>query len=310
MIFGYCRVSTETQKIERQIENILTLVPSAKIFQEKFTGTTLERTEWQKLKKQVKAGDKIIFDSVSRMSRNSDEGAKEYFELMEKGVELEFIKEPYINTQTYQEQLKINDNIQINDNDLNETLIQGLREYLKRLAKKQIQIAFDQAEKEVQDLHNKIDIETEASKQLSKELNAEKQKVVDLTTKLEILEKESVKNEEEIKKLKEELAKATSKIEELQNKLNSKNEEITNLENSLKEKDGLIKELETIVDNRDRFIEDIYSNWGKEVTDLKKDIANLKEVINEKNEQSQQKRKREGEYHVEHGNAVYVLQKV
>lgn len=155
MIFGYCRVSTETQKIERQIENILTLAPGAKIFQEKFTGTTLERIEWQKLKKQVKPGDKIIFDSVSRMSRNSDEGAKEYFELMEKGIELEFIKEPYINTETYQEQLKLNDNIQISDNDLNETLIQGLREYLKRLAKKQIQIAFDQAEKEVQDLRQR-----------------------------------------------------------------------------------------------------------------------------------------------------------
>lgn len=155
MIYGYCRISTPKQNIIRQVENIYNLFPKAKIYRDVCTGIISEMKEWQKLKKQVKPGDKIIFDSVSRMSRNSDEGAKEYFELMEKGIELEFIKEPYINTQTYQEQLKVNDNIQINDNDLNETLIQGLREYLKRLAKKQIQIAFDQAEKEVQDLRQR-----------------------------------------------------------------------------------------------------------------------------------------------------------
>lgn len=135
MIYGYCRISTPKQNIIRQVENIYNLFPKAKIYRDVCTGIISEMKEWQKLKKQVKPGDKIIFDSVSRMSRNSDEGAKEYFELMEKGIELEFIKEPYINTQTYQEQLKVNDNIQINDNDLNETLIQGLREYLKRLAK-------------------------------------------------------------------------------------------------------------------------------------------------------------------------------
>lgn len=151
-IFGYVRVSTKKQSIERQIENILKKYPNAIIYREVFTGTTSDRKEWNKLKKQLKENDTIVFDSVSRMSRNSTEGISEYLILMEKKINLVFLKEPYINTDVYQNQLKAHENIQINDIDLNETLIKGIREYLKRLAKKQIEIAFEQAEKEVIDL--------------------------------------------------------------------------------------------------------------------------------------------------------------
>lgn len=151
-IYGYARISTKKQNIERQIENILKEYPNAKIYQEAFTGTTTDRKEWNKLKNQLKENDTIIFDSVSRMSRNSSEGVKEYMELMDKKIKLIFLKEPYINTDIYQEQIKMNENIKTNDTDLNETLLKGVREYLKRLAKKQIEIAFNQAEKEVTDL--------------------------------------------------------------------------------------------------------------------------------------------------------------
>lgn len=151
-IYGYARISTKKQNIERQIENILKEYPNAVIYQEAFTGTTTDRKEWNKLKKQLKENDTIIFDSVSRMCRNSSEGVKEYMELMDKKIKLIFLKEPYINTDIYQEQIKMNENIKTNDTDLNETLLKGVREYLKRLAKKQIEIAFDQAEKEVIDL--------------------------------------------------------------------------------------------------------------------------------------------------------------
>lgn len=151
-IYGYCRISTNKQSIQRQIDNILKLYPMSDIKQEVFTGTTTDRKEWNKLKKALKTNDTIIFDSVSRMSRNADEGINEYMELLEKGINLIFIKEGYINTDVYQEQLKANDHIQTDDTDLNDTIMKGIREYLKRLATRQIRIAFDQAEKEVQDL--------------------------------------------------------------------------------------------------------------------------------------------------------------
>ena len=155
MIYGYARVSTNKQVITRQIEDISEEYPNAKIYQEAFTGTTIDRTEWNKLKKALKSGDTIVFDSVSRMSRNSDEGINEYMELLDKGINLVFLKEQYINTEVYQEQLKANESLKTDDTDLNETIMRGIREYLKRLATRQIKIAFDQAQKEVDDLRER-----------------------------------------------------------------------------------------------------------------------------------------------------------
>ena len=154
-IYGYCRISTKTQSIEREIQNILKNFPRTKIFQEAFTGTTINRVEWNKLKKTLKNGDTIVFDSVSRMSRNADEGINEYMELLDKGINLVFLKEQYVNTEVYQEQLKANESLKIDDTDLNETIMKGIREYLKRLATRQISIAFEQSEKEVQDLRQR-----------------------------------------------------------------------------------------------------------------------------------------------------------
>lgn len=58
MIYGYCRISTAKQNIERQIRNILALFPTAEIYREAYTGTKLyERKEFDKLLKRVKAGD-------------------------------------------------------------------------------------------------------------------------------------------------------------------------------------------------------------------------------------------------------------
>ena len=155
MIYGYVRISTKKQVITRQIANILKIYPEAKIYQEIFTGVTSNRPEWNKLKKIVKKGDTIIFDSVSRMSRNAMEGIEEYFNFFEKGIELIFLKEQYINTELYKEQLKLNKNLSVEDKDLNDTIIKGIREYLIKLAEKQIIIAFNQSEKEVQDLRER-----------------------------------------------------------------------------------------------------------------------------------------------------------
>lgn len=96
MIYGYARVSTANQKLERQTENIRRDYPDVTLMTEKFTGTTTDRPEWVRLMKKVRAGDTIVFDSVSRMSRNKTEGVEDYFDLYNKGVELIFLKEPHI----------------------------------------------------------------------------------------------------------------------------------------------------------------------------------------------------------------------
>ena len=153
MIYGYARVSTANQKLERQTENIRRDYPDVTMMTEKFTGTTTDRPEWIRLMKKVRAGDIIVFDSVSRMSRNKTEGVEDYFALYNKGVELVFLKEPHINTSVYRNALKTA--VPLTGTSV-DCILNGINEYLQILAKQQIEIAFDQAQKEVDDLHNRV----------------------------------------------------------------------------------------------------------------------------------------------------------
>ncbi|MDU7110198.1 recombinase family protein [Clostridium perfringens] len=153
MIYGYARVSTKQQSIERQIRNIKQQNNGAMIFQEKYTGTKIDgREEFKKLLSVVKQGDTIIFDSVSRMSRNAEEGFELYKELFNKGVELIFIKESYINTSTYKSALETNIKL---TGTIVDSILEGVNKYLMQLAEEQIKIAFNQAEKEVEDLRQR-----------------------------------------------------------------------------------------------------------------------------------------------------------
>ena len=153
MIYGYCRISTPKQSIDRQVRNILKGYPDAHIVKEVYTGTKTEgRKEFEKLLRTVKSGDTIVFDSVSRMSRNAEEGFADYTQLYEAGVTLVFLKEPAINTDTYKEALTRQVPMTGGDVDL---ILEGVNKFLLRLAEIQIRIAFEQAEKEVQDLHRR-----------------------------------------------------------------------------------------------------------------------------------------------------------
>ena len=152
MIYGYCRISRAKQSIDRQIRNIKAVYPDALIIQEVFTRTRLDRKEWQKLYKAVKAGDMIVFDSVSRMSGNADEGFNAYEELYNRGVSLVFLKEPHINTDTYKQALE--SNIKLTGGSV-DFILEGVNKYLMALAKEQIRLAFEQSEKEVEDLHQR-----------------------------------------------------------------------------------------------------------------------------------------------------------
>lgn len=152
-IYGYCRISRKTQNIDRQVRNITSTYENAIIIQEAYTGTKLEgREEFKKLLKTVKEGDTIVFDSVSRMSRNAEEGFELYKDLFDKGINLVFLKEQYINTDTYKQALSNNIPMQGNEVDF---LLEGINKYLLALAEKQIKIAFEQAEKEVKDLQQR-----------------------------------------------------------------------------------------------------------------------------------------------------------
>lgn len=94
----------------------------------------------------------MIFDSVSRMSRNAEEGFRLYKELYEKGVNLVFLKEPLINTDTYRSTVQTM--IPMTGTEV-DPILEGINDFLMQLASKQIRIAFDQAQKEIDDLHQR-----------------------------------------------------------------------------------------------------------------------------------------------------------
>lgn len=151
-IYGYCRVSTMKQNIERQISNIKTQYPDAIIIDEAFTGTTMDRPKWNRLMKQLHEGDTVVFDEVSRMSRNADEGFAIYRELFAKGINLVFIKEPHINTAVYRDSMQ--DKVQMTGTDV-DLILAGINQYMMRLAQRQIEIAFQTAQAEVDFLHKR-----------------------------------------------------------------------------------------------------------------------------------------------------------
>ncbi len=151
-VYGYCRISRKEQSIDRQIRNIKSEYPKAIIVQEAFTGTKMDRPEWNKVYSKVTSGDTIVFDSVSRMSRSADEGVEMYFDLYEKGIQLVFLKEHYIDTEVYSENIR--DRIELQGTDEDE-IFKGLNNYFRKLAEKQIRIAFEQSQKEVDDLRQR-----------------------------------------------------------------------------------------------------------------------------------------------------------
>ena len=160
-VYGYCRISKPKQNIERQVRNILAVYPDAVIVREVFTGTKFQgRKELEKILRVVQPTDKIVFDSVSRMSRNAEEGCIEYEKLFDRGISLEFLKEPHINSDVYRQALQRQVDISLKtgnnaaDNFMG-SVIEALNQYMVDLAKEQIRIAFGQAEKEVKDLHQR-----------------------------------------------------------------------------------------------------------------------------------------------------------
>ena len=160
-VYGYCRISTSKQSIERQERNIKAAYAAAVIIREIYTGTRTDgRPEFNRLRKAVKPGDKIVFDSVSRMSRNAAEGFDLYQQFFAQDIELVFLKEPHINTETFKAALdrQLSDPAKSGDKAADE-LIDGItaaiNRYMLRLAEKQIMIAFEQSEKEVMDLRQR-----------------------------------------------------------------------------------------------------------------------------------------------------------
>lgn len=178
MIYGYARVSTSTQRIDRQIKNIERFAPDAKIYKEHYTGTKIDRPEWTKLVKRIRPGDTIVFDEVSRMSRNASEGFLLYKDLFEKNVSLVFLKEPHINTDSYRSAMSLAFPAVQTGDEATQELVEGVLAAIHRftMAKVEQDIfgAFERAQKEVDFLHQRTKEGIEVARENGKRIGLPK----------------------------------------------------------------------------------------------------------------------------------------
>lgn len=195
-IYAYCRVSTGHQSIERQIRNITAAYPTAIVIKEVYTRTKFEgRKEWQKLMNVVKEGDMIVFDEVSRMCGNEEEGCQIYKELFDKNVKLVFMKNEAINTEVYKRTLdnQIKLHLQTGNNATDNfisAIIEALNSYTMEVAFEQIRIAFRQAEAEVKTLQQRTKEGIETARLNGKQIGLPKG--TKLTTKKSVKAKEII----------------------------------------------------------------------------------------------------------------------
>lgn len=97
--FAYVRVSSKEQNINRQLDTMRSLgIDERDMFIDKASGKDTNREKYQALKSIVREGDTVVFDSITRLSRNMNDIKKEYEWFTTNKINLQFVKEPMLNT--------------------------------------------------------------------------------------------------------------------------------------------------------------------------------------------------------------------
>lgn len=104
--YGYVRVSTKEQNIDRQLTAILKEeIEMKQIYIDKASGKDFNRKKYKKLIKKLKEGDELYIKSIDRLGRNYDEIIKEWNRITkEKNVDIVVLDFPLLDTRT-----KVND---------------------------------------------------------------------------------------------------------------------------------------------------------------------------------------------------------
>lgn len=85
MKYGYARVSTLNQDLASQVAQ-LKEAGATKVFKEKFTGTTSDRPEFNKLLEVLKPGDELVITKLDRLARNTREALEVIESLLENDI--------------------------------------------------------------------------------------------------------------------------------------------------------------------------------------------------------------------------------
>ncbi|MBO5578243.1 MAG: recombinase family protein [Bacilli bacterium] len=100
MDYGYARVSTVNQHLDRQIAELQKIgLLDSQIFIDKESGKDFNRTNYKKLCRKLKPGDVLFIKSIDRLGRNYNMVLDEWRTLTkEKGIDIVVIDMPLLDT--------------------------------------------------------------------------------------------------------------------------------------------------------------------------------------------------------------------
>lgn len=97
MIYGYCRVSTKHQSLQRQLDTLIKYGISQRfIFSDKYSGKTLDREGLNELLSVLKSGDSIVVKEIDRLGRNRKETKELILHFIKNDIELVCLDMPYL----------------------------------------------------------------------------------------------------------------------------------------------------------------------------------------------------------------------
>lgn len=98
--YGYVRVSSKDQNIDRQVVALLEIgIKKDNLFIDKQSGKDFDRKEYKKLKRKLKCKDELYIKSIDRLGRNYEEIIKQWhFLTKEKNVEIIVLDFPLLDT--------------------------------------------------------------------------------------------------------------------------------------------------------------------------------------------------------------------
>lgn len=91
-LIGYARVSSDSQKTDRQMDS-LEAISCSKIFSEEISGIVKNRPALMKMLDYVREGDTLVVESISRLGRSTIDLLNIVEQLQVKGVHLKSLKE-------------------------------------------------------------------------------------------------------------------------------------------------------------------------------------------------------------------------
>lgn len=100
MLYGYVRVSSRDQRIDRQVTALTEVgVLEENIFIDKQSGKDFNRPAYQELLSTVKKNDMIIIKSIDRLGRDYDEILEQWRELTKvRGIDIKVLDMPLLDT--------------------------------------------------------------------------------------------------------------------------------------------------------------------------------------------------------------------